>query len=180
MMRILPGMVIIFFAVAFFLFSENEVSLNDYYNNIAAVTGKIQLKDDTETGGYGISPEGTVTMDDDYFGYLYYEIEKNPPLYASKEVVVTGFVHKEPGFGDNEFKVARIQLPKCGSEENQILGLMCITEKAADFNNDEWVTVKGTLIVESYINPMTNSERYKYYIVPENIEKIQRDSDYTI
>ncbi len=198
MLRILLSIVIIFFAVNFFVFSEEAIEQNHYLNGIASFISKIQTHSDEKIKinnedkeqvieksqqplqGYGISPEGVVTLDDEYFGYLYYEIEKNSRLYAGREVIVTGFVFKESDFKDNEIKVARIQLPKCGSEEEQVLGLMCITEKASDFNNDEWVTVKGTLIVKSYINPRTNSESYKYYLEPESIEKIQRDSDYTI
>lgn len=191
-MRILLSIVLIFFAVTFLVFSEKELNLNDY----STVFSKIQAQAEAESNleneeqtiakseqllqGYGISSDGTVTLDDEYFGYLYYEIEKNPRQYAGQQVVVTGFVHKEPDSQDNELEVARIQLPKCGSEEAKILGLMCTVEDTSDFQNDEWVIVKGTLSVESYINPMTNSERYKYYIEPENIEKIQRNSDYTI
>jgi len=196
MLRILLSIVIIFFAVNFFVVSEEAIEQNHYLNGIASFISKIQTHSDEKIKinnedkeqiieksqqplqGYGISPEGVVTLDDEYFGYLYYEIEKNSRLYAGREVIVTGFVFKESDF--NEIKVARIQLPKCGSEEEQVLGLMCITEKALDFNNDEWVTVKGTLIVKSYINPRTNSESYKYYLEPESIEKIQRNSDYTI
>ncbi len=198
MLRILLSIVIIFFAVNFFVVSEEAIEQNHYLNGIASFISKIQTHSDEKIKinnedkeqiieksqqplqGYGISPEGVVTLDDEYFGYLYYEIEKNSRLYAGREVIVTGFVFKESDFKDNEIKVARIQLPKCGSEEEQVLGLMCITEKALDFNNDEWVTVKGTLIVKSYINPRTNSESYKYYLEPESIEKIQRNSDYTI
>lgn len=182
MLKVILSIVIIFFTVSIFLFSEKEPNPNGYINNITAVTDKTQTMLDSGNlpQGYGISKDGIMNFDDKYFGYLYYEIEKNPSQYASQKVVITGFVYKDPDFQDNELKVARIQLPKCGSEEEQILGLMCIAENASDFENDEWVTVKGTLIVKSYINPMTKSERYSYYLETESIEKIQRNSDYTI
>lgn len=130
--------------------------------------------------GYGISENGIVTMDDEYFGYLYGEIEKDPLKYAGQKVVITGFVYKDSHFQDNEIKVSRILLPLCGSQEDQVLGLICITEDATEFKNDEWVTVNGTLVVKSYINTKTKTERYKYYIEPENIEKINRNSGYTL
>lgn len=192
-MKILSGVAIAIFVFIFFIFFEKESDLNNDYSNINQEDiYKVQLQTDKETEGviiknekqagytlqdYGIIQDGTIIMGDDYFGYLYYEIEKNPSTYDSRQIVITGFVYKETEFDDNEFKVARIQLPKCGSEENQMVGLMCVTEKAPDFSNGEWITVKGTLVVECYINPMTNTERFRYHIEPESIERIQKNSD---
>ncbi|MGB4439195.1 MAG: hypothetical protein WBJ13_08245 [Sedimentibacter sp.] len=196
MLRITLSIVLIFFATNFFLFTENEMDTNRYINNLFSTSSKIQVnakisgnleneeqviaKSEYPLQGYGISTDGAVTMDDKYFGFLFYDIEKNPRQYAAQKVVITGFVYKEPGFQQNELKVVRIQMPKCGSEEEQILGLMCIVENASDFKNDEWVVVKGTLIVKSYVDSKTKLERYKYYIEPESIEKIQKNANLTI
>lgn len=192
-MKILSGAAIVIFVFIFFIFSGKEQDLNNDFSNVNQEDiYKVQLRTGKETEDgiiekekqseytlqdYGITKDGTIIMDDDYFGYLYYEIEKNPCTYDSRQIVITGFVYKETESDDNEFKVARIQLPKCGSEENQMVGLMCATEKAPDFSNGEWITVKGTLVVESYINPMTNTEHFRYHIEPESIERIQRNSD---
>lgn len=190
--------VVLILVISFFIFFGEKVVLNHYISSVASTISKIKTQVDSKTGsdiendeqiieksefplqGYGISSDGAVTLDDKYFGFLYYDIVARPRQYAAQKVVITGFVYKEPGSQQNELKVARIQLPRCGSEENQIVGLICITENASDFKNDEWVTVKGTLIVKSYINPLTKLESYKYYIEPENIEKIQKNSNSTI
>lgn len=162
-------------------FSEKTPATNNVNTEVDAVNNELIIeKSEYALQGYGISEDGTVTLDDEYFGFLYYEIEATPRKYAEQNVVITGFVYREPEFQNNELKVARIELPKCGSQEDQILGLMCITEDASSFENNQWVTVKGRLKVISYINPKTNSECFKYYIEPESIEKIQRNSGFTL
>jgi len=189
---------ILLFASVLFLFAEKEKYSYQFIDRIFSNSGRISANANVNIGinnenaekiiekseyaleGYGISSDGAVTMDDEYFGFLYYEIEANPRKYAEQNVVFTGFVYRELDFQKNEIKVARIELPKCGSQEDQILGLMCISENASGFENDQWVTVKGRLIVISYINPKTNSECYKYYIEPESIEKIQKNSSLTL
>lgn len=127
--------------------------------------------------GYGISHGGAIVMDDEYFGFLYYDIEANPDKYAAQKVVITGFVYKEPDIQNNEIKVSRILLQKCGSQEDEILGINCIVPNESDYKDDEWVTVKGTLIVKSFLNTNTKKKSYNYYIEPESIEKIEKNSD---
>lgn len=195
MLRITLCIVLMFFITNFFVFSEKEMDTNSYIDSTSSkmqtqvnaktrsnIENKEQVieKSENPLQGYGISADGVVTLDDKYFGFLYNDIETNPRQYAAQKVVIIGFVYKEPDFQQNELKVARIQTPVCGSQEAQILGLLCIAENASDFKSDEWVIVKGTLIVKSYIDPITNLERYKYYLEPESIEKIQKESSYTI
>lgn len=129
--------------------------------------------------GYGISPDGVVTFDDKYFGYLHYEIEANTRKYAGQKVVITGFVYKNSDFKNNEFKVARY-LPSNCADDAYVLGLMCRTENATDFKRDEWVTVKGTLIVTIYTDPRTKFEYEEVYLQPESIEKIPMRPDYSL
>lgn len=160
---------IIFFLVGLIFFGKNA-SNNSIYKQV--VQNSLE--------GYGISEDGVVTMDDEYFGFLYGEIEEDPLKYAGQKVVVTGFVYKDSDLQDNEIKVSRILLPLCGSQENQVLGLICLTKNSAEFKNDEWITVNGTLMVTSYINTKTKSKSYKYYIEPESIERINRNSGYTL
>lgn len=127
--------------------------------------------------GYGISQDGTIIMDDEYFGFLYYDIEQNPDKYAAQKVVITGFVYKDTDIHKNAIQVSRILLQKCGSQEDEILGINCIVPNESDYRNDEWVTVKGTLNVKSFLNTNTKKMNYNYYIVPESIEKVEKSLD---
>lgn len=140
---------------------------------------KIVPKSDYPIKGDGISPDGVVTFDDKYFGYLNYDIQLNPRIYAGQKVVITGFVYKNADFKKNEFKVARLQPSYC-ADPAYVLGLVCSTEKASDLKKDEWVTVKGTIIVKIHKNPKTNFEYEEVYVEPESIEKIPMRSDYSL
>jgi uncharacterized repeat protein (TIGR03943 family) len=129
--------------------------------------------------GYGIDKDGVVTFDDKYFGYLDYEVQGNPSKYDGKKIVITGFVYKNSDFQKNEFKVARY-LPSNCADDPYVLGLICRTEKAEDFQKDEWVIVKGTLVVETYVDPETSFEYERVYIKPDSIEKIPMRADYSL
>jgi len=125
----------------------------------------------------GIDENGIVTFNDKYFGYMHYEVEENPRKYNGKEVVITGFVYKSPDFKENEFKVARMASSFC-ADDAYVLGLMCLTEDADDFEHRQWVTVKGTLVFTSYKNSKSSFEYGRIYLKPTSIEKIQMRPDY--
>jgi len=139
----------------------------------------IQNSDNTETGTqeYGINQDGVVTFNDEYFDYLHYQVEENPLKYDGKEVIITGFVYKSSDFNENEFKVARMASSFC-SDPPYVLGLMIQIEDADNFEHREWVTVKGTLVVTSYVDPKTNFEYEKVHVEPKSIKKIETRSDY--
>jgi uncharacterized membrane protein YcgQ (UPF0703/DUF1980 family) len=129
--------------------------------------------------GYGINTDGTVTFYDEYFGYLHYDVESNPRKYNNLKVVIVGFVHRDTNFKENEFKVARLQPSRCAAPP-YVLGLMCRTENATDFNTDEWVMVKGKIVVTSYIDPISKFEYENVYIEPESIEKVPRPDNFVV
>lgn len=150
-------------------------------NTVALSDSKI-VDESTENviGGYGISRDGTLNLDDEYFGLLYYDIEENPLKYEGQKISITGFVYRKSDFQENEIKIGRIQLPRCGSEDDRVVGLICKSEDSSDFNDDDWVNVKGILIVESYIDPITKLKVYDYYIEADSIDIVQRNSGLTI
>lgn len=134
-------------------------------------------KDEDQNQQPGIDKDGVVVFDDKYFGYLSDEVQANPQKYDGKKVVITGFVYKSPSFSKDEFKVARMASSRCEAPPF-ILGLMCRTEKAEDFNHEQWLTVKGTLVVTKYRDPATTFEYERVYLKPDNIERIQTRPDF--
>lgn len=127
--------------------------------------------------GYGIAADGTVTLNNKHFAYLNFDIEENPRKYGGQKVDIIGFVERLPGFKENEFKVARIELSRCGSKDNTFIGLVCQTENASDFKTGEWVRVKGNLVVRISKDQVTSFELEDFYIVPESIERVPKQDD---
>jgi uncharacterized repeat protein (TIGR03943 family) len=126
-----------------------------------------------------IVQNGVITFDDKSFGYANTLIYADPGRYNGKKVIITGFVFRGSDYKENEFKVARKESSGCTADA-YVLGLVCRSENVADFKNDQWVTVKGTLVVTSYVDPKTNFVYEEVYLEPESIEKIENRTDYYI
>ncbi|MBB6215506.1 putative repeat protein (TIGR03943 family) [Anaerosolibacter carboniphilus] len=133
----------------------------------------------TKNQATDIVPNGVITFDDKSFGYVNAQIYADPGRYNGKKVIITGFVFRSPDFKENEFKVARKESSGCAADA-YVLGLVCRSENAADYENDQWVTVKGTLVVTNYVDPKTNFVYEEVYLEPESIEKIENRTDYYI
>ncbi|MDF2548513.1 MAG: hypothetical protein K0R93_3411 [Anaerosolibacter sp.] len=126
-----------------------------------------------------IVQNGVITFDDKSFGYVNTQIYADPGRYNGKKVIITGFVFRSSDFKENEFKVVRKESSGCTADA-YVLGLVCRSENAVDYENDQWVTVKGTLVVTKYVDPKTNFIYEEIYLEPESIEKIKNRTDYYI
>ncbi len=168
--------------IIIFTACSNKTKISNSKTN--ELTAQINISEESKISSkvtnnqvYDIVQDGIITFDDANFGHFSSEIQAEPSKYDGKEVLITGFVYKKPEFNKNQFKVARMQSSGCAADAF-VYGLMVETENATDFEKDQWVTVKGTLVVTSYIDPNTNIKYEQAYIQPKSIEKIENRPDY--
>ncbi|TYA09926.1 TIGR03943 family protein [Paenibacillus faecis] len=64
--------------------------------------------------------------------------------FMGREIEITGFVYREPDLAANQFVIGRIAVQCCTADASPY-GVLAESEKAAEFKNDTWVKVKGTL-----------------------------------
>lgn len=69
--------------------------------------------------------------------------------FVGKEIVMEGFVYREPDFADNQMVVARFSMTCCVADA-AVYGTMIETDMAGEFENDTWVHVRGTLDKSTY------------------------------
>jgi len=69
--------------------------------------------------------------------------------FNGKEANVVGFVYREATFPDDQFMVARFTVSCCVADASAI-GLPVDAANAASFPTDTWVSIKGTLKMDTF------------------------------
>ncbi|WP_100407038.1 TIGR03943 family putative permease subunit [Bacillus solitudinis] len=64
--------------------------------------------------------------------------------FVGKPIEILGFVYREPEFEENQLVIARFGMTCCVADAS-VYGTMIETEDAAQFENDMWVRVRGTI-----------------------------------
>jgi uncharacterized repeat protein (TIGR03943 family) len=88
-------------------------------------------------------------IDDDSFLASMMILFEKPADYAGKQIEFSGFVYHQDDFPDNTFLLARYAIVCCTADA-QVTGLLCHSSESANFKNDQWVKIKGNIIVHSY------------------------------
>lgn len=87
--------------------------------------------------------EGTTDFDasaDLFSEYLYYSVED----MAGQTVTFYGFVYSDDSFPDNTILVSRLYISCCAADAS-IVGFHVKIQDAADFEDNEWICVTGTI-----------------------------------
>lgn len=69
--------------------------------------------------------------------------------YIGKEIQLTGYVYRLPDFADDQFVLARTMLINSNSQA-VVVGILCNSNNAKDFEDYSWVTVRGTVYKGNY------------------------------
>ncbi|MFC5714103.1 TIGR03943 family putative permease subunit [Thalassorhabdus alkalitolerans] len=64
--------------------------------------------------------------------------------FKGKEIEVSGFVYREPEFNENQMVVARFSMTCCIADAT-VYGLLVESEEAVHYEEDSWVTIRGTI-----------------------------------
>ncbi len=108
------------------------------------------------------------------------EIYDNLDSYIGKSICFTGYVYRNLDFTDSQFVLARDMLI---SSDNQslIVGFLCDSKKAKEFENDSWVEITGKITKGFYHDdiPVIKIKKIRQIEMPnENIYVYPPDSSY--
>ncbi|MBW7474382.1 TIGR03943 family protein [Paenibacillus oenotherae] len=69
--------------------------------------------------------------------------------YIGKTVEISGFVHRQEGMGKDQFAISRFAM-NCCSADALPYGLMVSYPRAAAYNNDAWLKIRGELTEDMF------------------------------
>jgi len=97
---------------------------------------------------YNFAANWNPVITDRTFMFSMHVLALQPQSFVNKNIEFVGFVYKNKEFYKNHFLVARFAITCCTADA-QVLGLMCVSDKADDFIKDDWVRVKGIIKTEN-------------------------------
>ncbi len=94
----------------------------------------------------------TVHMNNENYTTILRDFHNNISKYVGKKIITSGYVFRGKDFNETQFVVARDML--VSDNEANIVGFLCEYPQIADFENNVWVEVEGTIILGNYYGPM--------------------------
>ena len=96
-----------------------------------------------------IPTSNVATIDADQYTNILEEVYNNPDQYVGQNLRFTGFVYRLEDMKDNEFVLARNMLINSDSQ-SVVVGFLCTSDNAKDFDNGTWVDVSGKIVKGYY------------------------------
>lgn len=84
-----------------------------------------------------------IKIDDNNLNILE-DIQSNPDKFIGKEIEMHGFVCKESYLKNTQFVIGRIIMTCCAAD-SKIVGILAEDKKKIELNENEWVTIRGSL-----------------------------------
>lgn len=84
-----------------------------------------------------------IKIDDNNINILE-DIQSNPDKFIGKEIEMCGFVCKESYLKNTQFVIGRIIMTCCAAD-SKIVGILAEDKKKIELNENEWVTIRGSL-----------------------------------
>ena len=103
-------------------------------------------------GTMALINSSTIVMNNENFTKVLKECHDDPYTYINKRIICSGYVFRGQDFAKNQFVVARDML--INESESRIVGFLCEFENANEFENNEWVSISGSLFVGDYHGAM--------------------------
>ncbi|MCY8403752.1 TIGR03943 family putative permease subunit [Bacillus sonorensis] len=111
-----------------------------------------------------------LVMNDDLFADYYDEISSNPGDFTGKQIIVKGFVHKDPGLKKDQLVLSRFLITHCIADAS-LIGFLAEWDGARDVKPDTWLEIEGTLGKASWngnIIPVIKAEKRKMIKEPKH------------
>ncbi|MDD2212254.1 MAG: TIGR03943 family protein [Clostridia bacterium] len=97
----------------------------------------------------GQANEWNPVIEDNTFLISMMILYAQPADYAGKEIEFSGFVYHQDNFPEGTFLLARYAITCCAADA-QVTGLLCRFPESREIPNDQWLRVKGKIVIESY------------------------------
>ena len=139
--------------------TDNYSNTDSYSETDSYADGDTDQSAEEENPWYdlnGLDEESkTITIaDEDYYTWMY-ELGNFYEKYEGWTVVMKGFVYRDPEIEKaSDFALVRLSMWCCAADLSP-MGFLVYSDKSADFENDDWVVVKGTLGITEDGNSIT-------------------------
>lgn len=139
--------------------------LSPVYQNLAE--GEMNSPDPNATDP--TDPNAPKIIADDPFLTTLFALGEDP---ENKEIMLEGFVYREESFSKEQFFVSRM-LVNCCAADAELVGLVTQTPLAQNFNDNDWVRVKGVTKMKLVKNPYTQEDEERIVLEVSEIEKME-------
>ena len=89
-----------------------------------------------------------IIMNAENYSQILKKCHDSPYDYLGKKITTEGYVFRANDFNVNQFVTARDML--VSNNKSIIVGFLCESDKIAEFENNEWIIIKGTLEIGDY------------------------------
>lgn len=107
------------------------------------------------------------------------EVHNNIDTYIGQKISFSGYVYRISGFSEDQFVLARDM--DIGNNQTLIVGFLCSSEKAKDYETYSWITITGEITKGSYNNspmPIVKVSEIHRTTKPENSNVPIPDDEY--
>ncbi|MDB2150351.1 TIGR03943 family putative permease subunit [Clostridium butyricum] len=113
----------------------NNVLINEYSEDLEDKDQKNIIE--------GSKYDQFIKIDDNNLNILE-DIQASPEEFMGKEIEMYGFVCKESYLKNTQFVIGRIIMTCCAAD-SKIVGILAEGKNIAELNENEWVTIRGSL-----------------------------------
>ncbi|MEB1810182.1 MAG: TIGR03943 family protein [Bacillaceae bacterium] len=122
--------------------TEEHYSVEDFYTEEGFNQYYQELAEDMK------DQQRIIVTDDNYLDIMTV-LDLHMDQFIGRELVITGFVYREPEFEDNQLVVARFAMTCCVADA-AVYGTLVESDLATEYENDTWVHVAGILDKTDY------------------------------
>ena len=93
-----------------------------------------------------------ISMNAKNFTSILDDVHHNVYEYSGDSIQLSGYVYRAADFKPNQFVIARNM--KVSDTDYRIVGFLCESNNAQEYEENTWVTAKGTILLGDYHGPM--------------------------
>lgn len=118
---------------------------------------------------YLISNNTNINMNNKNYTTILRDCHNDISKYLGRKITTSGYIFRGKDFDKNNFVVARDML--INESEANIVGFLCLYDQIDDFKDNEWVNIKGTIVLGDYYGPipMIKVDTIERITTPEDI-----------
>lgn len=92
---------------------------------------------------------GVIEVTDENFMAVLTSLYVAPADYSGQEIVLRGFVYRQPDYAANRFGLVRFVV-NCCTADAILDGMICEAEDALKYADGSWLQVRGTVALDNY------------------------------
>lgn len=149
---------------------EEDISKN---KGVVISPSQIDLVYKDSTYVDGAVRDGIITLTENNFTKVLYSIWSNPEKYVGRRISLEGFIYREKAMSGNQLIISRMII-NCCAADTVVVGIAAEYGGKEKLQENEWISVIGTISMIRCINPLTNTEETVPGISIDNLRIIEK------